>query len=92
MEPRLLWKKSWNQGYQKIQEIDSKKENDQFQLESISIVWIVYVQCSVTITLWRPDPAGTETSLRRIYAGQKYPHVYTLSISTGKNQIIEAQW
>jgi len=36
--------------------------------------------------LWRPDPAGTEMSLRRIYAGQKYPHVYTLSISTGKNQ------
>ena len=24
--------------------------------------------------------------LRRIYAGQKYPHVYTLSISTVKNQ------
>ena len=36
--------------------------------------------------MWRPYPAGTETSLRRIYAGQKYPHVYTLSISTGKNQ------
>ena len=33
-----------------------------------------------------PIPAGTETLLRRIYAGQKYPHVYTLSISTGKNQ------
>ena len=33
-----------------------------------------------------PRPAGTETLLRRIYAGQKYPHVYTLSISTGKNQ------
>jgi len=42
--------------------------------------------------LWRPDPAGTETSLRRIYAGQKYPHVYTLSISTCKNQSAEAQW
>jgi len=24
--------------------------------------------------------------LRRIYTGQKYPHIYTLSISTGKNQ------
>jgi len=24
--------------------------------------------------------------VRRIYAGRKYPHVYTLSISTGKNQ------
>jgi len=37
-----------------------------------------------------PIPAGTETLLRRIYAGQKYPHVYTLSISTGKNQSTEA--
>jgi len=36
--------------------------------------------------MWRPDPSGTETSLRRIYAGQKYPYAYTLSISTGKNQ------
>ena len=26
-----------------------------------------------------------------IYAGQKYPHVYTLSISTGKNQSTEAR-
>ena len=42
--------------------------------------------------MWRPDPAGTETPLRRIYAGRKYPHVYTLSISTGKNQSAEAQW
>ena len=33
---------------------------------------------------------GTETLLRRIYAGQKYPHVYTLSINTGKNQSTEA--
>ena len=24
--------------------------------------------------------------LRRIYVGQKYPNIYTLSISTGKNQ------
>ena len=31
-----------------------------------------------------------ETLLQRIYAGQKYPHVYTLSISTGKNQSAEA--
>ena len=37
----------------------------------------------------RPDPEGTKTLLRRIYAGQKYPHVYTLSISTGKNQSSE---
>ena len=29
---------------------------------------------------------GTETLLQRIYIGQKYPHIYTLSISTGKNQ------
>jgi len=29
---------------------------------------------------------GTETLLRRIYVGQKYPHIYKLSISTGKNQ------
>jgi len=29
--------------------------------------------------------------LRRIYAGQKYPYVYTLSISTGKNQSTEAR-
>ena len=34
----------------------------------------------------RPDPTGTETLLRRIYVGQKYPHIYTLSINTGKNQ------
>ena len=32
------------------------------------------------------DLPGTETSLRRIYTGQKYPHVNTLSISTDKNQ------
>ena len=37
-----------------------------------------------------PIPAGTGTSLRRIYLGQKYPPVYTLSISTGKNQSTEA--
>jgi len=35
---------------------------------------------------------GTETLLRRIYAGRKYPHVYKLSISTDKNQSTEAQW
>ena len=29
---------------------------------------------------------GTETLLRRINAGQKYPYVYALSISTSKNQ------
>ena len=34
---------------------------------------------------------GTETLLRHTYAGQKYPHVYTLSISTGKNQSTEAR-
>ena len=34
---------------------------------------------------------GTETLLRRIYAGQKYPHIYTLSISKGKNQSMEAR-
>ena len=28
---------------------------------------------------------------RRIYAGQKYPYVYTLSISIGKNQSTEAR-
>ena len=32
-----------------------------------------------------------KTLLRRIYAGQKYPRVYTLSISTGKNQSTEAR-
>ena len=41
--------------------------------------------------MWRPDPAGTETSLRRIYARRKYPHVYTLRISTCKNQSAKAQ-
>ena len=30
-----------------------------------------------------------ETLLQRIYASQKYLHVYTLSISTGKNQSTE---
>jgi len=29
---------------------------------------------------------GTKTLLRRIYIGQKYPHIYTLSISTSKTQ------
>jgi len=29
--------------------------------------------------------------LRRIYVGQKYPHIYTLSINTGKNQSTEAR-
>jgi len=29
---------------------------------------------------------GTDTLLRRIYVGRKYPHIYALSISTGKNQ------
>jgi len=24
--------------------------------------------------------------LQHIYVGQKYPHIYTISISTGKNQ------
>jgi len=27
----------------------------------------------------------------RIYIGQKYPHIYTLSINTGKNQSIEVR-
>jgi len=30
-----------------------------------------------------------ETLLRRIYVGQIYPHIYTLSISIGKNQSSE---
>ena len=37
MEPRLLLKKSWNQGYQQVKEMDTKGENDQFQMESISL-------------------------------------------------------
>jgi len=32
---------------------------------------------------------GTETLLQCIYAGQKYPHIYTLSISIVKNQSIK---
>ena len=36
-----------------------------------------------------PILADTETSLRRIYVGPNYPPVYTLSISTGKNQSTE---
>jgi len=32
--------------------------------------------------MWRPDPAGTGTPLRRTYAGQWYHHVCTLSINT----------
>jgi len=32
---------------------------------------------------------GTETLLQPIYIGRKYPHIYTLSISTG-NQSAEA--
>ena len=38
-----------------------------------------------------PRSGGTETLLRRVYAGRKYPHVYTLSISTGKNQSTKAR-
>ena len=34
---------------------------------------------------------STETLLKRIYVGQKYPHIYTLSISTSKNQSTEAR-
>ena len=33
-----------------------------------------------------PSSRGYGTLLRRIYIGQKYPHIYTLSISTCKNQ------
>jgi len=32
-----------------------------------------------------------ETLLRRIYACRKYPHVYTLSISTDKNQSVKVR-
>ena len=32
-----------------------------------------------------------ETLLRRIHASQKYPHVYRLSISVGKNQRAKAR-
>jgi len=31
-----------------------------------------------------------EMLLRRIYVGRKYPHIYTLSISTDKNQSTKA--
>ena len=34
---------------------------------------------------------GTETLLWRIYVDQRYPHIYTLSISTYKNQSTEAR-
>ena len=34
---------------------------------------------------------GTETLLRRIYVGQKCPHIYMLRISTGKNQSTKAR-
>jgi len=44
------------------------------------------------LILCRSALMDTGTSLRRIYAGQRYPHVYTLSFSTGKNQSAEAQW
>ena len=37
-----------------------------------------------------PRSHGTETLLRHIYVGQKYPHIYTLSISTGNNQSTKA--
>ena len=42
--------------------------------------------------MWRPDLVGMGTPLQRIYAGQGYPHVYTLSINTGKNQNAKAYW
>jgi len=34
---------------------------------------------------------GMKTLLRRIYVSQKYLHVYTLSINTGKNQSTEVR-
>jgi len=43
---------------------------------------------SPSVTPWS---RGMETLLRHIYAGRKYSHVYTLSISTGKNQSTEAR-
>ena len=48
-------------------------------------------------TEWSPDVRvivkprlkGTKMLLRCIYVSQKYPHIYTLSISTGKNQSLK---
>ena len=57
--------------------------------ESPLCCWIFPTQSPTkfsTPLLWRPDPTGTGTPLQRIYAGRKYPRVYTLSFSTGKNQ------
>ena len=34
---------------------------------------------------------GTETLLYRIYVGQIYTHIHTLSISTGKNQSMKVR-
>ena len=63
---------------------------------NISLICQLIVLKMLEHRLWyhpvAPWPAGTEMSLRRIYAGQKYPHVYTLSISTGKNQSAKTQW
>jgi len=33
------------------------------------------------------DPASAEMLLRCIYVGHKYPHIYTLSITTGKIRV-----
>jgi len=41
------------------------------------------------IKIVTPDLTGSETLLRRIYVGEKYPNIYTLSISTCKNQSLE---
>ena len=38
-----------------------------------------------------PDPVDMKTSLRYVYAERKYPHVYTLSISTDQNQSTEVR-
>jgi len=38
-----------------------------------------------------PDPGDTETLLRRIYAGWKYPHKYMLCISAGRNRSTKTQ-
>jgi len=36
MEPRLIQKKCWNQGYQQIKEMNIKRGYIQFQMDSIS--------------------------------------------------------
>ena len=60
--------------------------------EGVGLCAAVRVGCwRLALVAITPQSRGCEMLLRRIYVGQKYPHIYTLSISISKNQSTEAQ-